>query len=499
MSVGSREKLIAAAARRLEMLKRQDAFDPSNLESRPTPKQQEVFNDFGAIKQQWIRAGNQSGKSQTCAKIVSDVIAERHPVVARRRTEVGEGSWGTEPLLVIIAARTGKQIEDSLLPKLRSYLEPGTYKEVRIGNIIQRLELDNGNRIVFQSLENPSVARERLMSYVAHLTWTDELPPTMDLVRELLVRTQARNGYSLWSFTPTVVSHEIQKYADALKEPEGKVYRFHMLDNPLYSNPQRKEELLARYSHLPQHIQDAIFRGEWITSDEQVYYFSYEAMVEMPQNYSPLWRHVESVDPALKSALGLTVWAEDPTSGIWYCIHSEYIRGIYVPTELVEAVKARLSKYNIVRRISDPHESWYIGTASSLGITYMGVYNKNQRKPDLIKGLQQSLGARVKIAPHCQELITELQECRWSDKSETKIVNASSYHLLDSAQYFCDNIPKSENKIQSSSWEDWLYQANEKRKVAEEKQRNNGKTSKEEIRKKALVRRGSSAWIRKHY
>lgn len=495
----SREKLLAAAARRLEILKRQDAFDPSNLDSKPTLKQQEVFSEFGTVKQQWIRAGNQSGKSQTCARIVAQVLTERHPVVKKRRDEVGTQSWGTDPLLIIIAARTGKQIEDSLLPKIRSYLDAGTYKEVRIGNIIQRLELENGNRIVFQSLENPSVARERLMSYVAHLTWTDELPPTMDLVRELLVRTQARNGYSLWSFTPTVVSLEIQKYADTLKEPEGKVYRFHMLDNPLYSDPKRKEELLARYSHLPQHIQDAIFKGEWITSDEQVYYFNYDTMVQMPDGYSPMWRHVEAVDPALKSALGLTIWAENPANGIWYCVHCEYIRGIYVPTELVEAVKARTSRYNIVRRISDPHEAWYIGTASSLGTQYIGVYKKNERKSDLIKNFQQNLGSKLRIAPHCQELITELQECRWADRGEGKIINASSYHLLDSAQYFCDNIPKSENNIQSTSWEDWLYQANERRKVAEEKKRNGNKTSKEEIRKKMLVKKGSSPWIRRHY
>lgn len=496
---GNQDKLLAAALRRLERLKKMDAFDPSKLDSVPTPKQQEVFAEFGTFKQQWIRAGNQSGKSQTCARIVSQVVTERHSVVLDRRAQEGQDSWGSEPLLVIVAARTGKQIEDSLLPKLRSYLEPGTYKEVRIGNIIQRLELDNGNRIVFQSLENPSVARERLMSYVAHLTWCDELPPTMDLVRELLVRTQARNGYSLWSFTPTVVSVDIQRFADSLQEPEGKVYRFHMLDNPLYSEPQRKAELLARYSHLPEHIQKAIFEGEWLSSDDQVYYFRYETMVEVPQGYSPLWRHVESVDPALKSALGLTIWAENPSTGVWYCVHCEYIRGVYVPTDLVAAVRERSRNLNVVRRISDPHESWYIGTAASMQLSYMGVYKKSERKGLLIKQLQESLGPKIRIAPHCHELITELQECRWSDRGEGKIVNASSYHLLDSAQYFCDNIPRPDKEyINASSWEDWLYQANEKRKQTRDRQERKGRTDPSEIRRKMNVRRGSSPWIRKH-
>lgn len=196
--VSPQDKLFAAAVRRLEQFEKTDSFDPARPNSKPTPKQEEVFRDFSIIKQQWIRAGNQSGKSATCARIVSWVITDTHPTWKRPE------EWGSEPLLVIVSGRTGKQIEDSLLPKIRGYLEVGSYKEVRIGNIIQRLELTNGNRVIFQSLENPNVARERLQSYVAHLVWTDELPPTMDIVRELLIRVQARNGYFLASFTPTV-------------------------------------------------------------------------------------------------------------------------------------------------------------------------------------------------------------------------------------------------------------------------------------------------------
>lgn len=463
--VEDKQRLVAAALKRLEQLRKQEAFDPIHLDSRPTATQQLVFSEFGKIKQQWIRAGNQSGKSATCARIVSWVLTDTHPTWKRPE------SWGEEPLLIVVAGRTGKQIEDSLLPKIRGYLEPGTYKEVRIGNIIQRLELTNGNRVIFQSLENPTVARERLMSYVAHVTWCDELPPSLELVRELQVRVQARNGFSLWSFTPTVVNVEIQRYVDSLSEPDAKVYRFHMLDNPLYSDPVRRAELLARYSHLPQHVQDAIFEGAWLSSDDQVYYFNYGTMVEMPQGYSKLWRHVEVVDPALKSALGLTVWAENPSTGIWYCIRADYIRGIYVPTELVAEVHRRTSQYNIVRRRSDPHEVWYIQTAASMGIHYEGVYKKNERKAELIKGYQQALGSRIKLSPEgAEDLISETQECRYSDKADGKIINASSYHLLDTAQYFCDDIPKKEaNQIVAAHWDEWLYKANENRLRSEEK------------------------------
>lgn len=458
---------VASALRRLELLKKRDAFDPINPESVPTEKQLEVMKEFGKIKQQWIRAGNQSGKSATCARILSWVLMNSHPFWKR------PAEWSEEPLLIIVAGRTGKQIEDSLLPKIRSYLEPGTYKEVRIGNIIQRLEMENGDRVIFQSLENPTTARERLQSYVAHLVWVDELPPTMDIVRELLIRVQARNGYFLASFTPTIISADIQKYVDALIEPEGRVYRFNMLDNPLYSDPVRKAELIARYHHLPEHVRKAIFEGEWMSSEDQVYYFDYKTMVEMPEGYSRLWRHIESVDPATESKLGLTIWAENPRTHVWYCILAEYVSGIYVPTEIIKAVQEKTRDFNIVRRVADSEATWYINQAGSMGISYMAVYKKSGRKHELIKNLQQFLDTRGRISPTCPDLVSELQECRWSDRSEGKIVNASKYHLLDTAQYFVDIVPKPETQIISSSWDEWIYKANDQRKQAEEKKRLN--------------------------
>lgn len=458
MQMSADTRIVAAALKRLELLKKQEAFDPQRTESRPTERQWDVIRDFGKIKQQWIRAGNQSGKSQTCARLVAWALTDTNP--SWKKPE----EWNNEPLLILVAGRTGKQIEDSLLPKIRGFLEPGTYKEVRIGNIIQRLELENGNRVVFQSLENPNSARERLQSYTAHITWCDELPPTMDLVRELLIRTQARNGYALFSFTPTVVAVDIQRFVDSLQEPEGKVYRFNMLDNPLYQDPVRKQELVNRYAHLPAEQRDMVFSGEWLSGDDQVYYFDYKSMVEMPMGYSPMWRHIESVDPAMSSALGLTVWAENPQTGVWYCVVAEYIRGILVPTDIVKAVQVYTQNKNIIRRTSD-YAPWYTNTAASMGITYGTVYNKNNgRKSELIKALQQKLGSICRISPHCEGIIRELQECRWSDRAENKIVNSSTFHLIDSAQYFVDIIPKREEAFTYHSWDEYLYTTHMKRK-----------------------------------
>jgi phage terminase large subunit-like protein len=474
------DKFLLAAMEKLEKLRRQEAFDPTSPDSKPTPAQQEVINDVIRHKIQVIRAGNQSGKSAVSARILSWFLTETHPVWKK------PVEWNTEPLLALVCGRTSKQIEESLLPKIRSYLDPGTFKEVRIGNIIQRLELDNGNRVVFQSLENPNMARERIQSYVAHFVWLDELPPTVDIMNELLMRIQARNGHFIASFTPLVRNVQVQKFVDGLQEPLAKTYRFRMLDNPLYANEERQREILSSLSHLPEHVRNSRLYGEWMSDDNAVFHFDYSTMVSMPADYSPLWRHVESVDPAIKSALGYTLWAEDPQTGIWYCIKADYVKGVYVPTELVNTVAKMSAGYNIVRRISDPHESWYIHTAASMGISYTGVYDKNSRKAELIKNFQEGLGSVLRIAPTAEKLIEEITSARWSDTRDGKIASGSDYHLLDSSQYFHDVRPKKETAPQVGlSWQGALYQAHVQRKKHEEE-----KAMK--LMKRAIARKGRS-------
>lgn len=476
MSLSS-DKLLIAALEKLEKLQKQECFDPINPESKPTTAQKQVLDDFSHVKLQIIRAGNQSGKSQTCARLLTWAITETHPTWKR------PDSWGNEPLLSVVAGRTGKQIEESLLPKIRSYLEPGSYKEVRIGNIIQRLELDNGNRIVFQSLENPTMARERLQSYVAHFVWVDELPPTVEVLNELLVRRQARNGFFLASFTPLVRNIKVQKFVDGLSESLGKTYRFNMLDNPLYSDSVRREEILSSLSHLPEHVRNSRLYGEWMSDDNAVYEFNTDTMVGMPENYSPLWRHVESVDPASSSALGYTLWAEDPSTGIWYCIKAEYVKGVFVPTEIINTVQKLSFGYNIIRRVSDT-EPWFIHQAAQMGIKYTPVYEKANRKLSMIKNLQQALGTKLKISPHCESLIEELSGMRWSESKENKIVSSNDYHLHDTAAYFLDNLPKRESSLPLNvSWQAHLWKSHTDRKEAEEKQ-------KIQIMKQAIARKG---------
>lgn len=467
------QKLLAAALTRLSSLRRAECIDPNNLDSRPTEVQKQVIEDFGRVKHQYIRAGTQSGKSSVCSRIITWAISNSLPNWTRP----------AEPMLILVAGRTGKQIEHSLVPRILSFLEPGTYKQVVIGNILQHLEFTNGDRIVFQSLENPVMARERLQSYTAHIAWLDELPPTLDIISELQARVQAKSGQFLASFTPLTPSYEIQQYIDSaeVRQPDyARVYRFSMLDNPIYSDEKRRNELLASMENIPEKVRRARLYGDWMSGDESVYEITGNTIKRLPEHYSKTqWRHVLSIDPAMSSDTGVTIWAEDPRTieGHWYCVLAEYVPPLRDPIQLVHHIAKLASNYNVVRRITDPHGggNWFTPIAwRELRQSYTSVDHKSGRKEELIANLQVALGTRIYLVQgYCGDLIKELQNCRYSDRADGKLVNSQSYHLIDSSQYFVDSIPRSTTPvskglmgdgIQASNYEDWLYKADRKRR-----------------------------------
>lgn len=441
-------------------MEKSSAFDPINPSSRPTPAQQEILNDLGVYPHRFVTAGNQSGKSSLACREASWVWSETHPTWSR------PDNWGDEQLLLLVVGRTSKQVEEVLWRKISSYHDPGEYHVHRVGGIIQKVtHKATGNTIIFASHHADNEAREKLQAYVAHYVLCDEMPSSARLFEELHRRVQARNGHFIATFTPKVLNSEIRRMVDQATPPNAKRYRLSMMDNPIYAG--RLDQILDSLKSFPESYRRTVLYGDWMAGEEQVYWFDYDKMVkELPPTYSRTWRHFESVDPATKSALGLTIWAEDPDTNHWYGIHSEKISGILVPTELIAAVQERLRGLNVTGRRSDA-APWYVDQAGAMGYTYDTVYRKMNRKMELIKNLQEKLGIKIFLTPRCEELIQEFQECRWSETTEGRIVNHSSFHLLDSAQYFADDIPTPDRTARSLPHHQWLYEANEKRKIAE--------------------------------
>lgn len=407
-----------------------------------------------------------SGKSQLAARQFSWVLTETHPSWKRPK------EWGEEKLLLICVGKVGLQIEESLAPKIFSYLPPGSYKPEYQGGSLKAIEHENGNRIIFLSHFEAKAAREKLQSFVAHFVWIDELPSDIKILEEAERRVQSKNGMLMVTFTPKVKNEAIKKRIESAKGKETeRKYQFSTFDNPVYASEERKQEILDSLSTFSENYRNCVLHGDWIGEETAVYYYDSASMMRtVPSHYSPAWRHVESSDPAASSKFGFTLWAEDPNTGWWYCIKAEQIEGLYDPAEFVDEVIKRTQGYNIVKRISDPHEVWYIRAAKTKGLNYVGPYDKNSRKMELIKNSQAGLSNhQVFITEFTPLLEEQLVDAQWS-LTKDKIANGSKYHVLDCFQYFWDCKPKYDGvKISYPSADSFLKAQAFKEKEAREK------------------------------
>lgn len=473
------QKILASAMRRYEALQRDESIDPDYLDSRPTDKQKEVFAGIADCPIRAVIAANQVGKSSLGGREIAWLCENKHPYA-----DVME-LWNTESLTILVLGQVGEQIESNLwAKKIKPFLTPGTYKEVRIGSALQRVEFKNGTRIIFISHHNAQEARKTVQGYPAHYVWIDEMPNSLSLIAELITRIISKKGRLLLTFTPLLRNIEIKNVIEGLKPPNGKKYNFHMLDNPIFAG--REAAILAQFADYPEAERRARLYGEWYAGDTAVYQINLEKdVVDMPKEYSSHWDHIEAVDPAASGKTGYILLTQSPMQRTWYVTKGKYIDGA-AATDLIHSIHQESSGASIVRRVSDPHEVWFIKEASKQGLIYIGVYNKSQRRNELISNCKEMIrSGRLKISRGCKDLIQELISAQWSDTVEDKIVNSTNYHQHDALLYALDNLPHESVQVQQLdpdpvvNHDRALREANQKRKEREHRMKiRNGRKSK---------------------
>jgi phage terminase large subunit-like protein len=401
-----------------------------------------------------------SGKSQLAARETAWVLTETHPYWKR------SPQMGTDKLQLLVLGRVGKHIEEILWRKISGFLDMNDVHIQRTGGTLQKVTYrPNGNTILFISHHNTNEAREKSQGYTADYVWLDELPGDVKLIEELHRRIMARDGRFLATFTPKTFNKGIKELVDNARPPLAKKYQFSMLDNPIYS-PTQKQEILQSLETYPEGYRKMILHGDWFSGEGAVYQVP-DSFYQIPEGYHPSWRHVESVDPALSSKFGVTVWAENPVTSNWTCVKSEYLTDIPDPNDMFFAAQRITSDLNIVRRICDPEANWYINLAKGKGVFYTGP-NKVNRKGEMIKNLQTAITTgRINCAPWCDILQKELETCQWSQTANDQIINHHSFHCLDTAQYFVDLMPKPLKVPIVQSWEQEMRSKNEARKKKE--------------------------------
>ncbi len=410
-----------------------------------------------------------SGKSAVGSRECAWIFTETHPTFVR------PSSWKNMPLTMLIVGRTTAQVEELWNKKIRPFLDSGDYREVRIGGSLHKVvHRINGNYILFFSHHSPEEAREKIQSFDAHWLWLDEMPDSFRLLEELHRRCMAWSGRFIATFTPKLRNNEIKNIVDNVT-PYQKTYRIGTLENPMYKG--REEEVLAPLERMPEGYRNMILQGSWYTGDLAVYQFDSKMHCkELPENYSVGWRHVEAIDPAASSKAGYVILAEDPSTKKWHVVLADYIAGASAKVLLQEMEKKR-NNVRIVKRISDPHESWFIKHAHEEGMTFVGVEKKNERKKELIKNVQIALDSRkVVISPWLSDLINEFATCQWSETADDRIVGSRRFHILDALQYAIDNLPKPETYEEPLTHNQWLRKANKER-IKEEQQAKERKNS----------------------
>ena len=456
-----RKRELAVALKRFHALALRNCFDPGKADSKPTPKQDEVLRGMATVLFSYVMGGNQSGKSQTGARVVSWFYQRCHPHIPI------DELWPDDPMVIIVIGRLQNQVEELWERKIRPYLTPGEYRENRQGGSLQWVQNPaNGSKIIFASHANND-SQEKIQSYTAHLVWCDELTDRLGVIEELQRRIQAKRGRMILTFTPKIRAEAVRKFIET-PTPYSRIYRISMLDNPVYA--ERHEELLSQIKSLPRAQQDTILYGEWYVGELAVFAYDPNKHDENPHGYSVLWPHVVAVDPAVSGLMGLTVWAAPyehaPT---WYCVKAEYVKGA-APSDLVKLVEGKLKSFpNIIYRVADTHETWWFRECAKEKVIYRAVDHKQGRKKELISQLNTALHqGRIKLTSEARDLAAEFSSAQWSETAEDKIVNASSYHVADAAQYFVDSMPKFKSiEVQNLSFDEQLHRANKLRKEKE--------------------------------
>jgi len=413
------------------------AFDSRDIHSRPTKTQMDIIESDYNIN--YVVASNRGGKSQLGARILAWWFEDNHPYKER------PAKWGDGSITLLLVGRVGEQMDSELWSnKLEPFLEPGSYKVVRAGNSISRIEhRKSGNRMIFISHHDADQARQKAQAYTAQVVWLDEMPTKVGVLNELRARVFDSDGFMYGTFTPLLKNNEIKKIVDSPSK-RSKKWFISVLDNPKFADKKR-EDIIEEFRAMS--ASESEFRarlyGDWMSADSAVFTYDSERNWTKMQDYDPqIWPHVAVVDPAVSGMAGLSVWAREPTRDKWYCVMAKYVKGDAFSL-MVPLIEKMIEPFNIIKRIADCNPSGFYVEAKVQGIQYVPVTDKAYNKENMIDACNSALATGLAtLTPGSEILADELLMCSRSEDNPDKIIKASKYHTADTFRYFIHLKPK---------------------------------------------------------
>jgi len=475
-------------------------FVAGDLDSRPRGNARKIIMDT-EHRGHWIIGANRSSKTSTGAREVAWWFLGTHPFKKRLP------EWADQPLLIIVAGRTGQLITEELWAnKLKPLLPPGSFRNPqKEGAFIKSVEhVSNGNRLLFLSHHDAKNAREKVQGFTAHVVWLDEMPDDESFLAELLLRVSATStkkiepgmtlsGYFYGTFTPLVENPAIQQLVDECQFPFKK-WILRLEDNPIYEGwtVEQLDDLIRSKCGDEVEFQ-ARRHGAWYFSSERVFrgYDPYKNRAPLPFTYAPSLQHAVVVDPAASGKVGVTLWCKSPTHPAWWCVKALTMDGSAASLLVREIETSHLSGIRLPKgsRICDSSPSGFYKEAQVQGIDYSPITDKMAKKLESIENVNVAWHNGLLMMAEgkaTETLHTEMLQAKWKP-TEKEIVNSHKYHCADTVRYLWMKKPKDEEmpRIYES-----VYHEMKQSQLAEER--------KASIKIAEAMKRKSKIWGRKY-
>lgn len=432
-------------------------FMPWDASIKPFPEQEEFLADTTLTK--LAKCGNRAGKTATCMRDLAWKLMRKHPYDSAYYCETDEEYmrsggrifWSIAPTFEFI-----KNVEWELY--LQRYLPEWLYtfddftsglviKREKGTDIVDSVTFRNGDKLIFKTFSQD--LKSLMGMSVNGGVYVDEMPAHVSTLVELVTRTLDGGGCFTLGFTPVVKNDEIKEYVDNHKGMS--VHQWGLIHNPVFrDNPDKLERALEEWAHLPESTKQMRMNGDWTYEYKGDRVFENVNPVVVEDFEIPIhWRRVRVCDPANHRS-GVSIYAEDPKDGTWFCIEALEIewRGVLAKTDDIEREINKLAPfpdYKYVLSLYDNAEAWFgAHTAGQQGKWRPCVQKKKESLIMLTRDCIVS--GKVKFFKYKgAAAVKQIYAYRRND--EGGIVKRKD-HIVDTLQYFCREIPRYNPNIQ---------------------------------------------------
>jgi hypothetical protein len=431
-------------------------FIPENPAAIPFAAQIAFFRDSSRLR--CMRCGNRAAKTFTEMRDLAWKITRNHWYIQKWnlcnlskkdwKDRIGTEAWEVQylksaPKVFWLIGNDYTFVNDVMFGQYLEKMIPPWF--------INKIHRTNQGNIDFITFKNGDTLRCKTymqqdaskMGYSIDDAYMDEMPPDVSLISEISVRTFDRDGGLTLAFTPLVQNEGVRIYVDSSCESGAmSLHCWSVADNPLYrDNPERMSRVLAEYAHLPENLRNSRLRGDWYYETPQKSVFEGVDLVEVDDFEVPSdWRHVRFTDPA-SHVTGHAIFAEDPKTSEWYCIHGAEISFGDIATaeqilERIEHLKP-FESFKYYASVYDNAEAWFGAYGRKYG--YRPCILKNREEAVMTTRSMLDSGRIKFFRKGAKVALDQIRNYRFN-KDGDKIVRKHD-HVVDCVMYFCREIP----------------------------------------------------------